>query len=95
MEEYSFKDVHTNNTNSINNTIGNNNSSNRHFHSNNSNNDNFNTGKFEETNNELQLSQMTNMSERTKNLFQKEMNNFATDNSVSTNKMNLSINNQQ
>lgn len=84
MEEYSFKNVYTNNTNSINNTFGNNNSNYKNFgHIDNSNNDNYNTANFEGTNNnELQLSLMTNMSERTENLFQKEMNNFTTANSI-------------
>jgi len=33
------------------------------------------------------------MSERTKNLLQKEMNNFAVDNSINTNQINLSNSN--
>ena len=90
MEGYSFKNQ---NTISKQNTIENNKIIYQNLNSNNTNN-NLSTAKFEEeTINEFQLSQMTNISERTKNLFQKEMNNYALENSINTTNMFLSNNN--
>ena len=93
MEEYSFKNnSQNNNIISNNNTIENNkniNNNYQNFNSINSNN-NLSTAKFDESINEFQLSQMTNISERTKNLFQQAMENYAPESSMSTNKMGLS-----
>ena len=93
MEEYSFKNnSQNNNIISNNNTIENNkniNNNYQNFNSINSNN-NLSTAKFDESMNEFQLSQMTNISERTKNLFQQAMENYAPESSMSTNKMGLS-----
>ena len=98
MEEYSFKNGSQNNINNTinnntinNNTIGNNKNgiNSQNLNSINSNN-NLSTAKFDDSMNEFQLSQMTNISERTKNLFQQAMENYAPESSMSTNKMGLS-----
>ena len=95
MEEYSFNNISKNNidnTISKNNTIENNKNARNNYQNLNSinSNNNLSTAKFDESMNEFQLSQMTNISERTKNLFQQAMENYAPESSMSTYKMGLS-----